>query len=330
MVFFRFLLAALQIEAVLDQTTVRDRRETAKFTTHDLYGAYQNTLDRINEYPSSSKSKQAMATLKWVFFAKEPLSVAALRHALGVRPNDKTLDLEGLPSEKLILDCCLGLVNLYTDSFGEVVFRLVHKSLQDYFTFQHQQGLLFQGGHNEIVATCLAYTNLEHVKEQTDVLLQRQHSILGKIISAEGGPGTHVELPDFLMYTYKNWGLHARECSEPTTEIWWNDVSDIVHRDNCVAYGLHPWMTFVSRASVGPWAGTTCHSLQLFAYFGIVSDFIRDQIRSLSYDDINIQSPFNAAMGWKMTVTALFLAAENGHEKFLSLCYSKIQILIST
>jgi hypothetical protein len=54
-----------------------------------------------------------MATLKWVFLAKIPLSVDVLCHALGVRPNDKTLDLEGLPSGKSILDCCLGLVTLY-------------------------------------------------------------------------------------------------------------------------------------------------------------------------------------------------------------------------
>jgi hypothetical protein len=65
---------------------------------------------------------------------------------------------------------------------------------------------------------------------------------------------------------------------------------------------------------------TTYHSLQFFAYFGIVSDFIRDQIRSLSYDGINIQLTCDGgATSWKFTVTALFLAAMNGREEFVRL-----------
>lgn len=123
----------------MEKTTIRDRCEAFQATTYDLYGLFRNTIDKINQYPKP-KAKQAMEVLKWVFLAKRPLKSGELRHVLAIRPGDKELDIEGLPSEKSLLECCLGLVNIGKGDH----FRFVHKSLHDYLTIQKEQRGLFK------------------------------------------------------------------------------------------------------------------------------------------------------------------------------------------
>jgi hypothetical protein len=81
-----------------------------------LESAFASTIERIKNQQHET-AVQAMDVLKWVFLAKRQLSVAELRHALAVNvtPQDtissgETLDWENLPSEKSLVDWCLGLV----------------------------------------------------------------------------------------------------------------------------------------------------------------------------------------------------------------------------
>jgi chemotaxis receptor (MCP) glutamine deamidase CheD len=72
-----------------------------------------------------------MDLLRWIFLAKEPLTIEELCHALAVEPGDADLDWDNFVDAQFLLECCLGLV-IVDESTSTV--RLAHKSLQDYFS----------------------------------------------------------------------------------------------------------------------------------------------------------------------------------------------------
>ncbi|KAI5806030.1 hypothetical protein BZA77DRAFT_368299 [Pyronema omphalodes] len=172
-----FLLAALQIQTVLDETTIRRRRDALHNMPMKLETAFESTISRImNQKPQ--RSKQAMAVLKWVFLAKRPLTMIELRHALSVTIDpstiqagklaisyDQIVDWENFPSEKSLIDWCLGLIIIDEETS---TVRLVHKSLHDHLTQLHDNGSIFPDGHSEIAYTCLQYMSYSDDQYEMD------------------------------------------------------------------------------------------------------------------------------------------------------------------
>jgi hypothetical protein len=157
---FGFLLPALQIQAVLDQTTISKRRKALHTMPTELDSVCEDTIRRIRNQ-KVKQATQAVDVLKWTFLSERQLSVTELRHALAVTvtPEEpfspqETLDWDNLPSEKSLFNWCLGLVILDEETS---TVRLVHKSLQDYLQRQHHDGKIFQTGHSEIACTYLKY-----------------------------------------------------------------------------------------------------------------------------------------------------------------------------
>ncbi|CCX34632.1 Similar to ankyrin [Exophiala dermatitidis NIH/UT8656]; acc. no. EHY59712 [Pyronema omphalodes CBS 100304] len=64
-----FLLPALQIQHILEKTTLRDRRDALNAMPKGLNDAFQDTLRRIQSQPGQ-KGKQALNALTWVFLAE--------------------------------------------------------------------------------------------------------------------------------------------------------------------------------------------------------------------------------------------------------------------
>jgi hypothetical protein len=96
-----------------------------------------------------------MEVLKSTFLAERRLIVPELRHALATaNSTSDSLDVDDLPFEKSLIDCCHGLVVVDKETSS---VRLVHKPLQDFFEKQHGMRNLFENGHNEITSTCLKY-----------------------------------------------------------------------------------------------------------------------------------------------------------------------------
>ncbi|CCX34027.1 Similar to Ankyrin repeat domain-containing protein 50; acc. no. Q9ULJ7 [Pyronema omphalodes CBS 100304] len=161
-----FLLPALQIEAVLDEPTIRKRRRALEDMPKKLYDVFKVTLERIkNQKPSVSS--QAMNVLQWVFLASRPLLLEELRHALAVESGDTELDWDNFVDTQFILDCCLGLV-IVDESTSTI--RLVHKSLQDYFEEQYHQGILFNEGHMQIASICMTYMAFDSFDQEVTAL----------------------------------------------------------------------------------------------------------------------------------------------------------------
>ncbi|KAI5816001.1 hypothetical protein BZA77DRAFT_264682, partial [Pyronema omphalodes] len=206
-----FLLPALQIRHVLEQTTTRARREALRTMPKKLDEAFQNMLSRIEKQPAS-KGRQGMDTLKWIFLAERPLTLDELSHALSIQPGDPYLDEDGFPSPKSILDCCLGLVVI---DEATSLPRLVHKSLQDFFEKQYAMGTLFPRGHEEIASTCLTFMGFDYErhKEPSKRVLRR--------------------------YVTENWGHHARKSL--SNFDGWHNPALLLKTKSSVCYGYLPW-----------------------------------------------------------------------------------------
>jgi Mg-chelatase subunit ChlI len=149
----RVLLPVLQIDAVLEKTTVKRRRDALKAMPKALNDAFEITVERMKSQGPDS-AEQAMNILKWIFLAERPLTVDELRHALAVGPKDKDMEWENIVDAKAVFEGCLGLIVL---DDATSTLRLVHKSLQDYLQMQYDARLMFRDGHQEIAHICLTY-----------------------------------------------------------------------------------------------------------------------------------------------------------------------------
>jgi len=155
----RFLLISLSIAAILDEVTIRKRREKLDLMTSGLGldGAYDATLDRIKGQ-GKGKSALGMAALMWIARAERPMHIGELCEALGVEIGSRDKDRDNIPPEKTLLASCLGLATVDESS----VVRLVHFTLQEYFN-QHSEH--FKNLQATIAEVCLTYLNFDSVIE---------------------------------------------------------------------------------------------------------------------------------------------------------------------
>ena len=126
----RFLLVSLNIAAILEETTIYDRREQLKRMTsgRGLNEAYDVTLERIKGQ-ALGKAKLGMSALMWISRSERPMSSDELCHALGVQIGSTDPNPDSIPSIQTILASCLGLVTVDKE---ESKVRLVHFTLQEY------------------------------------------------------------------------------------------------------------------------------------------------------------------------------------------------------
>ena len=81
----RFLLVSLSIDAILQETTARRRRQKLNAITNGLglESAYGQTLSRIMRQ-GGGKAKLGLAALMWISHSERPLKVVELCHALEI------------------------------------------------------------------------------------------------------------------------------------------------------------------------------------------------------------------------------------------------------
>ncbi|KAI5816811.1 hypothetical protein BZA77DRAFT_55411 [Pyronema omphalodes] len=214
-----FLLAEMQIQTVLDETTISTRSDALRNMPTKLETAFDSTMKRINNQ-KPQRSKKAMDVLKWTFLARRPLTITELRHALSVTiaptnmqtgklsvSYDKTVDWRNFPSQKSLIDWCLGLVVIDEETS---TVRLVHKSLHDHLTELHDSGEIFPDGHTEIAHTCLQYMCFNDDQPQID--------------------SSELEIPWYITierrfrfclldYAIQNFGHHLRDQNDCTADM---------------------------------------------------------------------------------------------------------------
>jgi len=182
----RFLLVALNIEAILGETSLARRKKMLQkvaTTGVDLDSVYAHTLQRIREQ-KGGRSRLGMEVLMWVSHAERPLGIDELCHALAVDMESTDLDPENIPPRDTVLGSCLGLAVIDKETS---VVRLIHYTLQEYLS---RPGIL-PGAHKTLAQTCLVYLNYKKITD----LPAYDVSILG-------------DMP-FLEYSSLYWGSHA-------------------------------------------------------------------------------------------------------------------------
>ena len=184
----RFLLVSLIMDAVLEDATIHQRRQTLHKMTNGfgLDDAYHTTFGRIREQ-KGNKAKIGMEALMWVSRSQRLLKVPELCHALAVEVGTTDLNVHNIPSIRTLLSCTLGLVTIDEQ---ESTVRLVHFTLQEYFAAHPN---LFITTHSMMAEICLTYLHFQSICELPTTL----HTI----------PST----TPFLHYASCHWGFHARK-----------------------------------------------------------------------------------------------------------------------
>ena len=183
----RFLLVVLNIDAILAEVTIRQRRRKLEEMTqgNGLDDAYTATLTRVKA-EKGNKSVLGLKVLMWVSYSERPLRAKELCHALGVEIGSVDLDPENIPALRTLLASCLGLVTVEASSS---IVRLVHFTLHEYLL---SNPTLFSGPHATIAEVCLTYLNFESVMALSPAL----HSA--------------PSILPLLEYSSYYWGKHTR------------------------------------------------------------------------------------------------------------------------
>ena len=183
----RFLLVSLNMDVILSEVTIRQRRRKLSEMTrgNGLIDAYTATLTRLKAQ-KGYKSVLGMKVLMWLLYSERPLRAEELCHALGVEIGSTDLDPENVPMLRTLLASCLGLVTVEASSS---TVRLVHFTLREHLS---RDPTLFHSPHSTIAEVCLTYLNFGSVRDLSPTL--------------RSAPST---LP-LLEYASSYWGEHAR------------------------------------------------------------------------------------------------------------------------
>ena len=184
----RFLLVSLNIDAILGEVTIRQRRKKLEDMTlgDGLNDAYTATLTRLKAQ-KGYKSVLGMEVLMWVLYSERPLRAQELCHALGVEIGSTDLDPENVPALRTLLSSCLGLITVEESSS---TVRLVHFTLQEYLS---RDPTLFHTPHSTIAEVCLTYLNFGCIRNLSP--------------SLRSTPST----TPLLEYASVYWGSHSRK-----------------------------------------------------------------------------------------------------------------------
>ena len=185
---------------VLEMPTKSQRRKALETLPTDLYASFQGIITRIRGCPRTSQAKLGMRVLMWLHFARRPLKLAELQHALAVEKSDTEFDAENIPSRKALLGCCLGLVVVDDET---LTVRFVHYTLEEYFRTNTRAE--FPIGCSYIAETCLTYLTFGKLRQSCmdfDSLKE------------------NINKYAFLEYAALYWGTYVKqECNDGLTKL---------------------------------------------------------------------------------------------------------------
>ena len=105
---------------------------------------YDEVMARIRAQNPDDR-ELAENVLSWIVYARRPLSLQELQHAIAVTPDMLDMDPEALVDKLILIDVCAGLVVIDEKSS---IIRLIRKSL---FGCDMHPGLTFDRLHHTAV-----------------------------------------------------------------------------------------------------------------------------------------------------------------------------------
>jgi len=156
---FRFLLASLHIEEILQEPTMRRSRGGLSGIADGLglrvvcYAA----VGRVGAQAGCG-SPLGMGALMWISYPEGPLGPDELCHALAIEISSNDFNADNIPSMATLVGCCQGLISVDREVSR---VRLIHFTLREYFS---AHAALFSGPHSTMAEICLTYLNSHQVK----------------------------------------------------------------------------------------------------------------------------------------------------------------------
>ena len=112
----RFLLVSLNIEAILEEVTIGQRKKLEEMARGNGLGdAHTATLARLKGQ-KKIKSAFGFKVLKWVLYSERPLQAEELCHALAVKTGSLDLNPKNISVLRTLLPSFLGLVAVEASS----------------------------------------------------------------------------------------------------------------------------------------------------------------------------------------------------------------------
>ena len=281
---FRFLLASLNVEAILQETTIHRRREKLGTMTGGLSlgDAYDATIERIKAQ-KGDRARLGMAALMWISHSERPLNVDEICHALAVEIGSTDINIDNVPSIRTVLGCCQGLA---TVDGGSSTIRLTHSTLKEYLS---SHAGLFDKPHSKIAETCLTYLNFQAIKDLTASTSR----------DPRGAP--------FLRYSSLYWGTHMG--------VELSDDSRYLARDLLDQYDNHISAELLWKSTVLSYLHSRkpFSALHCISYFGI-AELAIDLIKAKRW---NVNQRDSAGQ------TPLIWAARHGREEVVKLLFQQ-------
>ncbi|KAF5584277.1 AGC PKA kinase, partial [Fusarium subglutinans] len=263
------------VEKAISQLQKRNPGPSEEKKMNVLSEAYGQAMDRIRGQKAGIR-QLAERTLLWITCAKRPLTISELQHALAVELETRNIDDKNFSAAEDMVCACAGLVTIDEES---KIIRLVHYTMQDYFTENQDQ--IFSDAEKTVTSICVTYLSFDAF-----------HS--GPCL---GNYDLEQRLQQYPFYDYaaKNWGHHARVSSSQPRRLL---LGFLDNEGNLMASDQ---ARQASKLTGGGVEYTKMTALHIVAFFGL-SDLI-----------ISVGERYDLSVKNSGGQTSLSLAAENGH-----------------
>ncbi|KAI5782377.1 hypothetical protein DFH27DRAFT_579250 [Peziza echinospora] len=197
-----FLLARFHIDSLEKLKSPKDIMTALQKLPTGIEDTYLSVFDRLQNQADSEDVTLAQGVLMWVSNALRPLRMPELQHALAIKLDDRSIDLDeqALLFADSIISCCAGLVILD----GETQYvRLVHHTAQEFIQTSSTAACFIYPqnktpAHQQIACSCIRYLSIKDISRA----YRQDKNLYG-----------------FWKYAVQNWGHHARMVTEPTASF---------------------------------------------------------------------------------------------------------------
>ena len=270
----------------MNEPSVGEMHEALDAMPRGLEDAYEETLTRIQRQPEGRK-RLGMNTLMWISHTKRPLLVSELSDALATRSGATSLNPLYRPSQRLMVDSCLGLVTVDDESF---TIRLVHYSVQEFFDNHGEQ--IFPMGKTTIAEMTTAYALLDEFA-------------LGSCKDEAAMQALISQYP-FAAYAACFWGHHVKDARCPKIEEIALEFLQAAPQRVC-SYQILQYRAGYNELYWEAEEANSCSGLLLAAHFGL--DGLAERLCEDKEDQVDAPT--------KMGTTPLIEAAANGNVDFM-------------
>ncbi|KAJ7593601.1 hypothetical protein C8J56DRAFT_418216 [Mycena floridula] len=154
-----FLQAQLHLDALANQLNRKDLHKALASLPKGIMDSYDDAMARIRSQ-GEKQWELACQIFYWLAYAKQPLSLKQLQHAIAVSDDMTEMDFDAIVDVDVLTSVCAGLIiiqekgNYYIYGYDQII-QLGHYTTQEYLQLKQQQ--LFPNIQSSMAITCLTY-----------------------------------------------------------------------------------------------------------------------------------------------------------------------------